>query len=124
MTGARMTRCYTTSWDLTARRGRPRCGLVVQEPGLLTRTSALTPVALRSGGHRESRHGERTTATAVEEHVHEHTDPTPAAARPAATLPSQGVGHDEDHSLLWMVVCCAPMVLFLVVIALGWFALR
>ena len=67
---------------------------------------------------------ERTTAPAVEEHVHEHPDPTPAAARPAAAAPNHGVGHDDGHSLLWMAVCCAPMVLFLVAIALGWFALR
>ena len=67
---------------------------------------------------------ERVTAPPVEEHVHEHPDQTQAAAPPAAAVPDRGVDHDEGHSLLWMAVCCAPMVLFVVAIALGWFAIR
>ncbi len=67
---------------------------------------------------------ERATAPSVEEHVHEHPDPTPAVAQPATAVPAQELGHGDGHSLLWMAVCCAPMVLFLVAIALGWFAIR
>ena len=66
----------------------------------------------------------RKTATVVEEHVHEHPDQTQAAARPAAAVPNHGVDHDDGHCLLWMAACCAPMVLILVTIALGWFAIR
>ncbi len=56
--------------------------------------------------------------------MHEHPDQTQPAAQPAAAAPSHGVDHDGGHSLLWMAACCAPMVLILVAIALGWFAVR
>jgi hypothetical protein len=56
--------------------------------------------------------------------MHEHPDPTRTAARPATSVPAQRTDHGDGHSLLWMALCCAPMVLFLVALALGWLAVR
>ena len=57
--------------------------------------------------------------------MHVHSEPTRQA--PPSIMnpnPEHAAGHGDGHSLLWMAVCCAPMVLFLVAIALGWFAIR
>ncbi len=57
--------------------------------------------------------------------MHVHSEPT-RQAPPTIMNPNQD--HATDHgggrSHFWMALCCAPMVLFLVAIALGWFAIR
>ncbi len=46
--------------------------------------------------------------------------PTSSREQPVGVHPSPPVAADQSdrHSLLWMVICCAPMVLFVVALAI------
>ena len=54
--------------------------------------------------------------------MHNH-NPTPES-RPATKVPDAGVPPQPAHSMWWMVVCCAPMILIALAIFLGLFGLR
>lgn len=48
----------------------------------------------------------------------------PHGAQTPATDASASDEAGADHSMWWMVLCCAPMVLFFVVIVFGLFTFR
>ncbi len=56
--------------------------------------------------------------------MHQKPEATRSDEQRAPAVAAQPADHGDAHSLIWMAVCCAPMVLLLVAIALGWFAIR
>lgn len=50
-----------------------------------------------------------------------HPAPRPGTPEVAGAVRAEEAHHAPGHSLWWMVVCCAPMVLLVLAILLGVF---